>query len=295
MSGSLYSYTQVNERLATLNPEVKYDVHTLLNAIRLEKMAPLFWFDGYTSDFLMPEGDEGMEGIKYTSISPFKGFVELSQKLYASKLKDLFNSKSESIHIDFGQFFFIYDGEGIIESPIRNKRLFPYNVEEWEGLTVPFYHGHLINKNTAIGLQVSLDDLYFFKEQVDNFTSQHTNIVHDLKFEIEELKYQVEQLQERNEYLVSQVNKLHPALDPNSLRFAPEVYMALKMCDFIHDKQQEFSNSDTPKSHTALADKFYEENGLDKGKTKNLRDRLTTVSNFSKKDSSFINLAKSIK
>ncbi len=295
MAGNLYSYTQVNERLATLNPEVKYDVHTLLNAIRLEKMVPLFWFDGYISDFLMPEGDGGMEDIKYTSIAPFKGFVELSQKLYASKLKDLFNSKSESIHIDFGQFFFIYDGEGIIESPIRNKRLFPYNVEEWEGLAVPFSHGHLINKNTAIGLQVSLDDLYFFKEQVDNFTSQHTNIVHDLKFEIEELKYQIEQLQERNEYLSSQVNKVHPALDPNHERFAPELYIALKLNDYVFEEQQKQKDSGGDvESHSRFADKFLDNNNVPGPEDGKLRGRLKAVSNSSSKKAPFINLAKSI-
>lgn len=294
MAGNLYSYTQVNERLAALNPEVKYDVHTLLNAIRLEKMVPLFWLEGCVSDFILPEEDTWYE-LKYTSIAQFKGFIELNQQLYALKLKDLCTQKLEYIQVDFGQNFFIDEGEGLLKSSVQHKKLFPYNVEKVYGLELPFTNGHLFNNNIEPGIKVYIDDLYFSKEQVDNFISLKTDIVHDLKFEIEELKYQVEQLQERNEYLLSQVNKVHPALDPNDSRFAPEVYIALKMCDYIFDKQQGLSNNDTPKSHTALAEDFYKENGLNKGKTINLRDRLTTVSNFSKKDSSFINLAKSIK
>lgn len=296
MSISLYSFKQVNEQLAALNPEVKYDTHTLLNAIRLEKMVPLFWFEGYISDFLLPEVGMGWEDTKYTSIAPFKGFVELNQQLYASKLKYLFNYKLEYIHVDFGQFFFIHDGEGIIESPTKNKRLFPYNVEECDGLEIPFTHGHLFNKNIEIGLKVCLDDLYFFKEQVDNFISQNVDIVHDLKFEIEELKYQVEQLQERNEYLSSQVNKVHPALDPSREQFAPEIYLALKMNEYVHNFQQEQKrNGKNPSSHTSIVGEFFDEYKIDIDSNKNLWDRLKTVSNFNSKNPAIINLAKSIK
>lgn len=296
MSLNLYSLAQINEKLSALNSEEKYDVHTLLNAFRLEKIVPIFWFDGCVSDFILPEVGMGWEDTKYTSIAPFKGFVGLNQQLYASKLKELFNGKLEYIHVDFGQFFYIYDGEGIIESPTKNKRLFPYNVVECDGLELPFTAGLLFNNNIEPGLKVYKDDLYFFKEQVDNFISPKTDIVHDLKLEVEELKYQVEQLQEQNEYLLCQVNKIHPALDPDDSRFAPEVYIALKMCDFIHDRQQQqISENGKADSHTSLAEEFYKINGLNIGDRNNLMKRLTTVSNFSKKDSSFINLAKSIK
>lgn len=296
MSGSLYSYTQVNERLAALNPEVKYDVHTLLNAIRLEKMMPLFWFEGYVSDFILPEIGMGWEDTKYTSIASFKGFVELNQKLYGSKLKDLFNCKSEFIHVDFGQTFYIHDGEGLVESSAKNKRLFPYNVVESDGLEIPFTHGHLFNRNIEIGLQVSLNDLYFFKEQVDSFTSQHTDIVHDLKFEIEELKYQIEQLQERNEYLSSQVNKVHPALDPDHERFAPELYIALKLNDYVFEEQQKQKDSGGDvESHSKFADKFLDNNNVPGPEDGKLRGRLKAVSNSSSKKAPIIKLAKSIK
>lgn len=296
MSGSLYSYTQVNERLATLNPEVKYDVHTLLNAIRLEKMKPIFWFDGYVSDIVLPEFGMGSEFTKYTSIAPFKGFVELNEKLYASNLKDLFNGKSEYIDVDFGQFLYIYDGEEIIESSNKNKKLFPYNVEEWHGLAIPFTHGDVFNRNIETGLQVSLNDLYFFKEQVEDFASRRTDIIHDLKFEIEELKYQIEQLQDRNEYLSSQVNKLHPALDPDHERFAPELYIALRINDYVFEEQQKQKDSGGDvESHSKLADKFLDDNKVPGPADGKLRGRLKVVSNSSSKKTPIINSAKSIK
>lgn len=292
MSDSLYSYTQVNERLATLNPEVKYDVHTLINAMRMEKIIPFFWLEGYLSNFILPEGDEWYE-LKYTSISPFKGLVELNWPLYALKLKDLCIQKLEYIRVDFGQNFFMYDGDELFKCSVKNKKIFQYDVEKVYGLELPFTHGSLLNNSLEPGIQVHLDDLFFSKEQVENFISPKTDIVHDLKFEIEELKYQVEQLQVRNEYLLSQVNKIHPALDPNHDRFAPEVYIALKMNDYIYEQQQ-ISLTDGIKSHTSLAENFYEKHGLDKGKTNNLRDRLATVSNSSKKDPLIIKIAKSI-
>ena len=293
MSGSLYSYTQVNERLATLNPEVKYDVHTLLNAIRLEKIKPIFWFDGYLSDFILPEDDAWHE-IKYTSTAQFKGFVELNQQLYALKLKDLCTQKLEYIQVDFGQSFFIYDGEELLKSSIQNKKLFPYDIEKVYGLSLPFTNGDLFNNNVEPGIKVHLDDLYFFKEQIEDFASRRTDIIHDLKFEIEELKYQIEQLQDRNEYLSSQVNKVHPALDPSQEQFAPEICIALKLNEYIYEKQQEPTSVKEKTSKTDLLDAFYKAHDLNGEKTGNLRDRLTTVANFSKKDPHVLNIAKSI-
>lgn len=295
MSGNLYSYTQVNERLATLNPEVKYDVHTLLNAVRMEKIIPFFWLEGCVSDFILPEEDTWYE-LKYTSIAQFKGFIELNQQLYALKLKDLCTQKLEYIQVDFGQNFFIDEGEGLFKSSVQNKKLFPYNVEKVYGLGLPFTNGDLFNNSVEPGIKVHLDDLYFSKEQVDNFTSQHTDIVHDLKFEIEELKYQVEQLQERNEYLVRRANKLHPALDPDHERFAPELYIALKLNDYVFEEQKKQKDSGGEvESHSKFADKFLDTNKVPGSGDGKLRGRLKAVSNSSSKRAPIINLAKSIK
>lgn len=295
MAGSLYSYTQVNERLTILNPEVKYDVHTLLNAIRLKKITPLFWFDGYVSDFTLPE-DEMWHEVTYTSLSPFKGFAELNPQLYAPKFKDLCTQKLESIQVSFSQNFFIDEDEGLYKSSVKNKKLFPYDVEKVHGLELPFSEGALFNKGVESGIKIYLDDLYFFKEQVENFASRHTDTINDLRFEIEELKYQIEQLQERNEYLSSQVNKVHPALDPDHERFAPELYIALKINDYVFEVQQKQKDSEGDvESHSKLADKFLDANKVPGPEDGKLRWRLKAVANSSSKKIEIINLAKSIK
>lgn len=312
---SVYTYHQTNERLASKETLVTYSPFTLLHAIRTKKLIPYVWFNGYIASYVDKEYS-AYEDVLIDKSAKYTGFVAANSSVLQQDFEQLCLGHKSSIRIDMTDRVIMTSSFALAECGFGNKLyLFNYDFRERHS-DFPVSIGRLENLGYTPGMTVTRDNLVFLVDEVEQYISSDISKLYDLdtcieledeneklKIEIEELKYQVEQLleqneqlQEQNKYLSGQVSKIHPALDPDDSRFAPEVYIALKMCDFIHDKQQQqISENGKADSHTSLAEEFYEINGLNIGERNNLMKRLTSVSNFSKKDSSFINLAKSIK
>src|SRR5690606_28170520 len=103
-------------------------------------------------------------------------------------------------------------------------------------------------------------DIYFSVEEVEALDPQKVQQHREEAALIEQLQKENSFLKSENEKLTLESKNLHPALNPDDSRFAPEIVVALKINDYV--EQNKYRDGAKPLSHSALADEFLQCNGV---------------------------------
>jgi len=289
-----YSLQQTEDRLAQFIAPVKLDQSTLLNFVRSKQLAPYIWFHGFVGT-LMGDTETPYYENKVGLIEPIRGYLKLDYALYLDSLQHLLFGNNLDIFItEVAEFTDLVHGGQVATLFNDTGVIFSKNILLDGDIELPIQIKTLCDLGLQPGVAILKKDIYFSVEEVEALDPQKVQQHKEEAALIEQLQKENSFLKSENEKLTLESKKVHPALDPNKEQFAPEICIALKLNEYIYEKQQEPTSDKEKTSKTDLLDAFYKAHDLNGEKTGNLRDRLTTVANFSKKDPHVLNIAKSI-
>lgn len=261
--------------------EFYYYHNDLYNLIKKNELDIYCYYEGYLGQIDNYLIDRGSFELDVTGFKKYEGEIKilLRDNILNFFNKTLSNTKLEDrVLIDYVS---IPENGSYLEYCIVNLK------PESHKINLPCKFSLITNKRLD-GLWLGISDLLVDKGQFMNILSEEKNQYRELEF----LRSKCERLEKENNTLKEAQNLSdiynHPALNKNSLTYAPELRLAFKLWEYIYSQ-----GIKTGHSHSERCDRFFETEGkqdlddiLNQKKNSNsgrLKDRLKAISNIFKK------------